>query len=190
MSHNYTVYTNSLFRAPGSRVGMKWNLVSTLYPSGPKIFCLVGTLYPVYWHLQRINLQRASLYEPRNIRTLAATSCSRPLAAATCSGHKQQYQPLAAFYNLQLPLAAFFTTCSGHLQQYQPLAAFLQLAATSCSGHLQLFYNLQRLLAAISTTCSNALEFYGTEDSGTIIKMKKKLYLLSLRKLVISSFLL
>ena len=41
----------------------------------------------VYGHLQQINLQRASLYGPPNIRTLAATSCSRPLAAATYSGH-------------------------------------------------------------------------------------------------------
>ena len=76
----------------------------------------------MYGHLQQINLQRASLYGPPNIRTLAATSCSRPLTAATCSGHQQQYQPLAAFYNLQ-----------------RPLAVFLQLSAATCSNinHLQ-----------------------------------------------------
>ena len=44
-------------------------------------------LWLVYGHLQQINLQRACLYGPPNIRTLAATSCSRPLTAATCSGH-------------------------------------------------------------------------------------------------------
>ena len=48
-----------------------------------------------------------SLYGPPNIRTLAA---------AICSGHQQQYQPLAAFFTI----CNFFTICSGF---YQPIAA-------------------------------------------------------------------
>ena len=76
----------------------------------------------LYGHLQQINLQRASLYGPPNIRTLAATSCSRPLAAATSS----------KINHLQL-----FTTCSGHLQLFHNLQR--PLAAATCSNikHLQ-----------------------------------------------------
>ena len=63
----------------------------------------------------------------------------RPLAAisTTCSFFYNLQRPLAAISTI----FSFFTTCSGHLQQYQPLAAttysdYLQrpLAATTCSA--------------------------------------------------------
>ena len=79
----------------------------------------------VYGHLQRINLQRASLYGPPKYRQLVANAASRFVASG-------KLKPLAtlpvAAGNLQLyqnHLAAFFTTCSDHSQRYQPLAAIL-----------------------------------------------------------------